>query len=69
MNTVKDKARYEETKPNKISFSEMDTRIAKLTHIDGEFIIWFKGFADALEGPPNEQQWNRVLQRLKKCYE
>ena len=64
MNTVKDKARYEETKPNKIRFSEIDTHLA-----DGEFIIWFKGFADALEGPPSEQQWNKVLQRLKKCYE
>ena len=42
-------------------------RIEKVESIP--YGIPVKGFADALEGPPNEQQWNRVLERLNKCYE
>jgi hypothetical protein len=29
-----------------------------------EFKLWFEGFADALDGPPNAHQWGTIREKL-----
>jgi hypothetical protein len=31
-----------------------------------EFLAWFGGFTEVLEGPPNEKQWKRIVERVGK---
>ena len=29
-----------------------------------DFKLWFEGFADALDGPPNAEQWDTIREKL-----
>jgi hypothetical protein len=29
-----------------------------------DFLNWFEGFSDNLDGPPNDQQWEKVRKRI-----
>ena len=61
-NTIKDKPRYSELRPNRISFGETNS-----AHVESrlEFLVWFKGFADALDSKsPTDKQWKIILDRL-----